>query len=594
MSQSVTLRLNIPRLDIRLRTEPQPSPAHIERSLEELPYTKARESGERVLSALEKLNRMPVEPALRYRAVESFRPAVDKLVPLLRKHYQGHVLPLADKAQAHLAIAAQLLHSLADGYKIAVTELTEDGRLAPDSAGKLLHPALSRAADYVAQCLLEAYLVYREPPAGTWGELHRLYRYAENHGLLSTHEEDQDPIDLIYKRITLLAFAGPFNLMEGEALTIYHYLGRWAAAASIIRPPPGSSHLGHFFVDLSSESPPRYGTDQTELESRDPRFVDTRTIPDVVMERMRAVGATEGKKETAKPRRLSFNERLERDMFLRLHRAWSGIPERKGQRQPKLGGIAIAAGLSGAHHFISDSAPFNPEQAELALRSSKGGFMASQLSLTPLEDQPVVDVPSGSEQWLEVRASRRSRFDSQDRGHDVWMKIYNVAAQSGEEQAAELGFNAAHWQQKDESPGGLSLFCAGGRCPGARVGELVAYRDSDAADAAWQIGAVRWLRVIDSGALGLGIMRLAETARPLAVRAVQGTGKGGDYFRALLTPHGHPREPDRSLIVPPVIYDIDTVLLLNLGEELIYVRLTDVMEATRSFTQFRYVLDQGL
>jgi hypothetical protein len=43
-----------------------------------------------------------------------------------------------------------------------------------------------------------------------------------------------------------------------------------------------------------------------------------------------------------------------------------------------------------------------------------------------------------------------------------------------------------------------------------------------------------------------------------------------------------------ALIVPAVVYDVGTVLAVNLGTRLLYVRLTRIRESTRAFAQFEY------
>jgi hypothetical protein len=44
----------------------------------------------------------------------------------------------------------------------------------------------------------------------------------------------------------------------------------------------------------------------------------------------------------------------------------------------------------------------------------------------------------------------------------------------------------------------------------------------------------------------------------------------------------------RSLIVPAFLYDVGTILVINLKQRLTHVRLTRVLLSTRSFTQFEF------
>jgi hypothetical protein len=84
--------------------------------------------------------------------------------------------------------------------------------------------------------------------------------------------------------------------------------------------------------------------------------------------------------------------------------------------------------------------------------------------------------------------------------------------------------------------------------------------------------------------LEIGVMTMSGSVRPVAVRSIGGVGSGGEYFRSLLLSNG----PTAHLLVPSAIYDVGTCLVLNCGENLIYVRLVRMHEATASFSRFEY------
>ena len=79
-------------------------------------------------------------------------------------------------------------------------------------------------------------------------------------------------------------------------------------------------------------------------------------------------------------------------------------------------------------------------------------------------------------------------------------------------------------------------------------------------------------------------MALPGSLQPVAVRSIGGVGSGGEYFRSLILTEGN----SAHLLVPSAIYDIGTCLVLNRGENLTYVRLVRMHEATASFSRFEY------
>jgi hypothetical protein len=60
--------------------------------------------------------------------------------------------------------------------------------------------------------------------------------------------------------------------------------------------------------------------------------------------------------------------------------------------------------------------------------------------------------------------------------------------------------------------------------------------------------------------------------------------------RSLLVRHSHSDNStvEDSLITPPTIYDEGTLLLVNLGDRLLRVKLVELVEATRTFARFLY------
>ena len=83
-------------------------------------------------------------------------------------------------------------------------------------------------------------------------------------------------------------------------------------------------------------------------------------------------------------------------------------------------------------------------------------------------------------------------------------------------------------------------------------------------------------------------MNLSNGAVPVGTKAIKGLGTGTDYFRSLLIPKQVSLQQTRSLIVPAFLYDVGSVLVVNMKQKLLHVRLTRVLISTRSFTQFEF------
>ena len=60
------------------------------------------------------------------------------------------------------------------------------------------------------------------------------------------------------------------------------------------------------------------------------------------------------------------------------------------------------------------------------------------------------------------------------------------------------------------------------------------------------------------------------------------------YIGSLFIPKQVSLQQTRSLIVPAFLYDVGSVLVMNMKQRLSHVRLTRVLLSTRSFTQFEF------
>ena len=85
----------------------------------------------------------------------------------------------------------------------------------------------------------------------------------------------------------------------------------------------------------------------------------------------------------------------------------------------------------------------------------------------------------------------------------------------------------------NQSSGGMSLRRLPDSPSNVRVGSLIAYLDH-ASTKIWKIGILRWLQDTHGKSFDIGVMTLAQSGIPVAVRAIGGAGAGGEYFRSLL------------------------------------------------------------
>ena len=87
-------------------------------------------------------------------------------------------------------------------------------------------------------------------------------------------------------------------------------------------------------------------------------------------------------------------------------------------------------------------------------------------------------------------------------------------------------------------------------------------------------------------------MNLSHSAVPIAIKAVEGVGKGTDYFRSLLVPKQVSINQLRSVILPAMLYDIGSVLSVNMKTKLFYIKLSKLIISTGNVAMFEFdILD---
>lgn len=578
--------LEVPDRDRAPGAGPDLHPKAVGARVAALPLADPPRAADLLLEVIGALNRTPIDAGGRAAAVALLRPPLRTVMDALAGSYTRSPLPLSETERRRAGLVLELAKEGAYAEKLLVLHPVAAG------AGEPAFPrALARSAAALARLLLEHYRLYAVEPRGVWGELHRLYRHAE---ALWTAVGRNGPAagalgELFreYRRAALLALADPYHLVPGEVAEVHRGLGGWVEAQPLRPPVPGGGVGGRFYVVLDGATAPAFGVPGCAAPAGGVRVVPVAGVLHEVAARIAALG---GRGAAGAAGRSSLAQRLERAMWLRLHRTWSARAARGSARLPAPAPVRIAIGIGSCHHFLSRGADFHPERDEVEIRNGPLPEASTQLSLVPKELEPWKRHEEVERLRNGIARPRETRFDPEDRERDVWDKVY---AHPVDEIPTAPGFVALRWERFDSSPGGLAVRGRPPRAARVRVGQLAAYLDLEAqparADAsAWTLGIVRWLRIHDDGHMELGIERIADRAQPVATRGVAGTGGGTEYFRALGVPGADGDGAIAGIVVPAAVYDVGSVLAVNLTTRLLYVRLTRMRESTGSFARFDY------
>ena len=526
---------------------------------QELPIGNTSLASHQMLEKLKSLNRSRYTSKDRLQLHNCLRPVFAELLHAIRQPLRQSAIPLDRKQQYTANLMQQLLEEMACGYKLAVTELAMSDS-SREHSQMLLQEAIYMAMVYLSQRLVEAYSLYAEEPAQVWADLNQLYLYAERKHFHTRSVDDPYPdtplpiklnIDNTYKRILLLSLAEPYHLMQFEADDTYRLVASFIDTCVI----ESFSELvtqGEYIVDLNADEGPYFLSNDAEPINGALRLIDISAVKRQLSHHLQRL--LRSTMHSAELEAVSLVERQQRDMLLRLADAWSASLVRKSQRFNLDAKVELTSGLNASHFFVSEGAVFTPEID--ALRLAQG--------LDNIDDAI----------------------------HSIFASAYREALQK-DRRHSHKSYALNPWWQRNISPIGIALNAEdAGQQLDVRVGELVVYRFCDKKLQRWQLGAIRWLKTAYSeatpGMVNIGIMNLSNGAVPVGTKAIKGLGTGTDYFRSLLIPKQVSLQQTRSLIVPAFLYDVGSVLVVNMKQKLLHVRLTRVLISTRSFTQFEF------
>lgn len=551
--------LSIPSQDLSRRPRPYMRPRQLQLWAAELPIGNTTVAAHQMLEQLKTLNRSRYPVKERLHLHNSLRPVLSELTHAMRHPLRQTSIPLDYKHQYNANLAQQILEQMAIGYKLVISELAINSRL-KEYDSLLLQEATYLAILYLGQRLLEAYSLYQPIADKVWLDLNQLFLFADNRQIHLNTIDDMYPdtaiaiyptIDFAYKRILLLALAEPYHLMQYEAEDLYRFVATSVQSCKLENYPAVLAN-GEYMIDLAGNCGPRFISPDQEWEAAEPRIIDISVITAQLNKHLRRLLTNNA--HGAELEAVSLVERQQRDMLLRLADAWNGALVRKAKRFTLDAETELGCGLNTSHYFLSNGSLFTPEMDELKLVANLD--------------------------------------EKEDKIHTVFATTYREALQRDRRHSFQQ-YQLNPWWQRNISPIGIALNCENSEYNlDMRVGELVIYRFSRKPTRRWHIGVVRWLQqgnnLDNHGNINIGIMNIANGAVAVGSKATKGLGSGTDYFRSLLIPKQVSVQQTRSIIVPAFIYDVGTILVVNMRQRMFHIRLTRMMLSTRSFTQFDF------
>ena len=499
----------------------------------QLPIADSVEAAGQVYRALFHLNRSELEAEDRLELLALYAAPVVSIAEILSRHLASFSLPLSGSKRKLADFLRELSMEMAYGYKAAVQSLAgRRWRQRPD----LLAQAAQCAIRYLGDVLSASYRAYLPCPSDVWKEIHSLYHYAEDHGLLDQGGVGDAPVTIRerYLRVLLLGTAGPYQLPLNDCARVEALIAQCAGRAALRLPEAGSGKQFRFVVRLTEDTPPGWALPV----NTDPqvRILDLSGVVGFVGRAAERMRRGSGAREAGV--RLEMLDAQVLQLLERLVGLWATPALRRYRRvrSKVLLPVAVAHGFKAVHYFVSG--------------------------------QTGVAVP----------ADRRLHLVSRDLDDFLGLEVPDA---EGVQKSESESYRVSSWFMRDEGAGGLALVRDSAEAVLVQAGELVA---CERTRGAWQLGLVRWLRTPDPQRIEMGLQLFSGKPRALMLDTLAGK------LPVLLLEEANADAPRRLFVAPQTLTPDTTVSLTGwMGERYSPVRVAPGL----AFEEWRLVGQGG-
>jgi cyclic-di-GMP-binding protein len=524
----MTLRLSVPTVDPSSSAAPETRPKQVQTWVDGLPLTQVFESSRSIIRALAELNRIRLSEEDRQRLAEIFYPSIVTLQEELRHEYGGASLPLPAKSREAAALAREMLIETSYAYKLALLDKGVKGGLF--SAKRNVALPLGRAISTLSEILTASYHSYNPTPAGVWYEIHQLYRYAMQEGLLDTlPDNNSETPHLVYKKALLLALADPYHLVHEAQDSVQRVINENAPALMLLPYVADAAMPGLFSVNTLSDMPPRpIALQQAERDRAHDLALQTAELVQR-LERLAVQAESTARSGAVRPR--------DSNHLRRLAQLWSAPPKRLFRRSATQASVQICFGLKATHYFVG---------AEAKVREA-----------LPVDEESLLST----------------------------MKLAALQLSSNWDT-----FTFSDCDLINQSAGGLKLRREVVKAQEISVGEVVGVRQSSFGGQSLgvSVGSVRWVQSDDEDeSLEFGVQMLAPKAD--AVMLAPALDLQGKSHPAMLLPAIPALQQLESLVTAPGIFTESGEYTIQYGSKTRRIRATKLQQQTQRFELFEFV-----
>jgi hypothetical protein len=515
---------------------------------------------------LERLNTSTISPASRFEILELLQSPFGYILDSLKKDCSEGVIPLNTRRRMIADLRLDILIQVVRSYKTVLSQLHETTVTGVIFRRQIKQEALRYAINYLGEVLLHSYVTYHPCISYVWKELHGIYYYAVQNGLVGEidievgqRKTDQLDIDGLYKQILLLALANPKSMLRGEAERVNTLLKELIAYVDL-KPIWMEVDAGSYYIiDAQSDDMPCAPNLQKDGKINIGWYLVTDNLGKVLDKK---VAAAEKSQNSMRPSDAGAFRLLNK-----LRDAWLNQIRSRELRNPASDMVELICGLDDIYQVHGGAEPLDTASWQYHLNATLSSPGHHTIGSPILDnDEVMIEVEPGT---LELyRPNKRLAYH-----HPIKEKIK---------------VNGKECIATNMSENGCCLNWPNSGNGGTHVGELVGInpKSSSGDIIGTSLGVVRWLYADQPGFLGMGVELFGGLFEPVILQCKHERKHRIDAIKAFLQ---HTNGGDSvSLIAPPFYIEKDDQITVITGRKDILVDITSIIESTDSFVRFQF------
>jgi hypothetical protein len=561
--------------------------AEVARWCAALPMADTGAAAKKLFIALDEITNTEMTAMERFAILELLRTPNKNICTSLKRHYIEQKSPLTERKLMIANLRETLITYMADNYKLIFEELHIKGARSNEDK-TMLATALIRILYYMNVLLVCRYQLYTYAPENVWKEIHLIYKYAKEKGLLELQAKCEfapnrkmTSVLEAYTRIILLSATDPYQWRQREQHSINKAIELWALYPTLYEYQNiPNTKAGIYIIELDKDEPPTLYGFRKEPVNKSCIALDLSKGVKHLKDILDKMQNNHLKAKIDNPNDPEFS--VTAPTVAKLVSLWSQHIVRSSERFPIKADIKIAFGLSAAYYYVNGQKEFNPHPSNLRTSFGETNTRGSQY----MANLPVFEVSDDAEEEITIADVPAATPSPKTNKHEA----VEVDATTDKEDL----YHIYDYSIENTSRNGFCIIVRDKSYPPFQAGEIVVFKNTTEANVEWGIGAIRWLRRLKNEEFHIGVQLIAPYAKAAGIQMLRGDKLANRLLRCLVLPENEPEKIPPMLITTSFPVHSNTVMLYLDNSEPIKAKLTKEIDASGMYYLYEYTTEANV